>query len=285
MSTAVNHYLELHKELVLPGQGLSWLDTLRDEGMHRFKDVGFPTMRDEDWRHTNVRPIQKQEFKPAKAAESELDKGTLSRSALPGLDAYRVIFINGRYNKTLTDLDGLPSGITVASLAAAIAADVSEVRKSLGSCAPQHGSGFVALNTAFVEDGLYLHVDDGCVVDRPIELVFFNTELGGQLIQPRNLFVVGPRSRVQIIERYVSLGACSYFTNAVTELVARDAAAVEHTKLQEEGSKAFHVGGVFMRLEPDAQVVSNNVALGSLIARTDLEVTLAAEGARCDLNG
>lgn len=285
MNAAVDHYLALRRDIVLPGQGLSWLDTLRDGGMHRFKNVGFPTTRDEDWRHTNVRPIQKQEFRPVSATADELDKEKLSQSTLAGLDAHRVVFVNGRYSEVLTNLGRLPDGVTAESLATAVATDSSEVRTLLGSCAPQDGSGFVALNTAFVEDGLYLRVGADCVVDKPIELVFFNTDLGGQLIQPRNLLVVGPRSKVQIIEHYVSLGSSGYFTNAVTELVAEDFAVVEHTKLQDEGSKSFHVGGVFMHLESGAQVVSNNIALGSLIGRTDLEITLAAEGAQCDLNG
>ena len=284
MNAAVDHYLAVHKESVLPGKGLPWLDALRDEGIHRFKDVGFPTLKDEDWRHTNVRPIQKQQFKPAVSA-IELDEETLSQSELAGLDAYRFVFINGRYSETLSGLKGLPAGVTADSLATTAAAGAIEVRKFLGSVAPQHGSGFVALNTAFVEDGLYLKVDEDCVVDKPIELVFVNNESAGQLIQPRNLFILDRCSKVEIIEHYVSLGTNSYFTNAVTELIAQDSAVVEHTKIQDEGSKSFHVGGVFMQLQSDAQIVSNNIALGSLIGRTDLLVNLAAAGGQCDLNG
>lgn len=285
MSAAVDRYLALQKELVLPGRGLSWIDALRNEGAHHFKDVGFPTMRDEDWRHTNVRPIQKREFTLGNSAQDELDNGSLSKSALTGLDAYRVVFVDGRYCKALSSLDGLPGGVTVESLAAAVAADTDEVRETLGSIAPKHRSGFIALNTAFVDDGLYLHVDDDCVVDKPIELVFFSTDTAEQLIQPRNLFIFGNRSRVQIIEHYVCGQGSVYFTNAVSELLVQDSAVLQHTKLQEEGHKAFHVGGVFMHLQAGAQVVSNNIALGSLIGRTDLQVALKAEGASCDLNG
>ena len=284
LNAAVEHYLALQKELALPGRGLPWIDALRHDGALRFKDVGFPSMRDEDWRYTNVRPIQKREFNPA-PAPIKLDQDALSCCVLPGLDAYRIVFVDGSYCAALTRAEALPSGVTAESMAAAVATDTAEVRATLGSVAARHSSGFISLNTAFVADGLYLHVDDGCVVDRPIELVFFSTGSAGQLIQPRNLFIVGQRSKVQIIERYVCAGTGGYFTNAVTELVAKDSAVVRHTKLQEEGSKAFHVGGVFMHLQAQAQVVSDNIALGSLLTRNDVEATFAAAGASCDLNG
>ena len=285
MNAAVDHYLSVREELTLPGRGVTWLDALREQGMQRFQTVGFPTLRDENWRYTNVRSIQKQEFKPVTAVEEHNLQAHLFATLLKGLESHRIVFVNGQYCPGLSATVDLPAGVTGESLAAVVNESPQSVERRLGSLTPESADGFLALNTAFVQDGLYLNVADNCDVDAPIEIIFFNTEQGGQLVQPRNLYIIGRHSKVNIIERYISAGGDSHLTNAVTELVALESAQVEHTKLQEEGDKAFHVGGVFMHLDANARVVSNNVALGSLIARTDLCVSLAAEGAGCDLNG
>ena len=285
MTATVDHYLSIQKEHALPGRGIAWVDDLRKQGIHEFRANGFPTIRDEDWRYTNIRPLQKQSFAPVDTPVDSTSPEKFSQSLLPGLDSYRIVFIDGHYSPALTSEAALPEGVNAQSLATAIQSGSDEVQKLLGSCTPLHKSGFNALNTAFIEDGLYLRVGDDCTIERPIEIVFYNTERGGQLVQPRNLLVFGERSQAKIIERYVSLSDISYFTNAITEVVVQQSAIIEHTKLQEESSKAFHVGGIFIRLSGDAQVVSNNVALGSLIARTDLSVALTAEEGRCNLNG
>ena len=285
MTAAVDHYLSIQKEHALPGRGIAWVDNLREQGVNEFKAHGFPTIQHEDWRYTNIRQIQKQPFAPVDARIDSTLREQLSHCLLPGLESHRIVFIDGHYSAALTDEVLLPKGVHAQSLATAIQSGSVEVEKTLGSCALLQENSFSALNTAFVEDGLYLSVNEDCVVERPIEIVFFNTERGGQLVQPRNLLVFGKRSRTKIIERYVSLADASYFTNSITEMVLHQSAITEHTKLQEESNKAFHIGGIFVRLSADAQAISNNVALGSLIARTDLSVKLTAEGGKCSLNG
>lgn len=285
MNAAVDHYLSVRHELTLPGQGLPWLDSLRAQGSRRFEAVGFPTQQDENWRYTNVRSIQRQAFARSTGGWSEPQKERLASCALPGVGSSRYVFVDGHYAESLSSPGGHPEGVTVTSLSAALGSGMEGIEASLGTCVPEEANGFSALNTAFIEDGIYLHVRDGCEVERPIELVFFNTDQGGQLVQPRNLYVVGRNGKVNIIERYVSFGERSHLTNAISELIADRSSVVEHTRLQEEGGKVFHVGGVFMHLFDGSTVVSNNVALGSLIARTELLVNLKGKGASCDLNG
>lgn len=285
MSTVVEHYVAARDELSLPGAGLDWLDGLRDAGARRFSELGFPTLRDENWRYTNIRPILKQTFTPVPAVEASPGREALSTSLLPGLRSGRLVFVNGRYDQVLSDIDWLPQEVVAVPMAEAVTLGLEGVKTWLGECTPEDRGAFTELNTAYIQDGLYLNVGQDCSVEQPIELLFLGSGPGGQLVQPRNLLLVGERSQVHIIERYVSDADSSHLTNAVTELVAARSSVVEHTRLQEEGPGAFHIGGVFIRLDGDARVVSNNMALGSLIARTNLHVDLREPGAHCDLNG
>lgn len=285
MTNLVEHYVTVRDGLALPGAGSDWLDTLRDAGIRRFSEAGFPTLKNENWRYTNIRPILKQKFIPATVSGGHSETSEVADFLMPGLEAHRLVFINGRFVQGLSDFTGLPEGVAALPLSKAIADDLDGVRAWLGKCMPGDHSGFTDLNTAYIEDGLYLYVDRDCRLQRPIELVYVGTAPGGHLVQPRNLIIAAERSSFQIIERYVSGEGLSHLTNAVTEVVAAQQSEVEHIRLQEEGSGAFHIGGLFIRLDGGARVVSNNVALGGLIARTNLHVTLQGEDASCDLNG
>src|SRR5262249_20497763 len=100
---------------------------------------------------------------------------------------------------------------------------------------------FVALNTANAQDGALIVIPDGEVVEGFIHLHFIG-EGDGIWSHPRNLIVVGRNAQVTVVETYTGRG--SYFTNAVTEIVAGDGAVVDHTRLQCESPEAFHVSTV-----------------------------------------
>ena len=95
-----------------------WLQDLRDRAAARFAALGFPTVREEEWRFTNVAPITSTEFAapPAGAAISE-DELTRFHYAE---DGFRIAIVNGRFSRELSRLKGLPTGVRVMSLAAAV---------------------------------------------------------------------------------------------------------------------------------------------------------------------
>ncbi len=271
----------------LPGGSIPWLRRVRDAGLSRFREVGFPTPRDEDWKYTNVRPIVKQPFAPALNGHNGIDAAQLEILKNNALDSHRCVFVNGHFAPRLSDLDQLPSGVAVMSLGDALNQRAEELETELGRFVPSKLHGFAALNTAFLTDGAYIRIGRDCALDRPIELIYVATGDGEQpqVSYPRTLAIADTGSQAVILERYVSLGQSRYLTNAITELVARASAQVDYYKLQEESTRAFHVCGLFVHQERDSTVTTNNIAMGGAIARTDLHVTLNDVGARSNLNG
>src|SRR5262249_36940883 len=155
-----------------------------------------PTLKDEDWRYTNIAPIAKLPFEPVfepaadGAATTALERLTFAK--LPGS---RLVFINGHYAPGLSSVRGLPGGVKVMNLAAALTADPAFVEKHLGGYAQTQGNAFTALNQAFFLDGGFIHVPAGGVVADPIQLIYISsTEQNGATIQPRNLVVVEANS-------------------------------------------------------------------------------------------
>jgi Fe-S cluster assembly protein SufD len=144
---------------------------------------------------------------------------------------------------------------------------------------------FVTLNTAFLQDGAFVYLPDGVDLDDSIEILFIATETKPALISPRNLIVVGRKSRVSIVETYVGTTDVAYLTNAVTEIVAGDESVIEHDKLQNEQLNSYHVAMIFACMGSRAQFTSNSIAFGGSIVRNNVSVILDGERSECTLNG
>jgi Fe-S cluster assembly protein SufD len=265
----------------------SWLLTLRKAGMARFAKLGFPTTHDEDWRFTNVTPLAKLPFKPMfEPAADATAKSALKNYIFANAPGPRLVFVNGHYSATLSSVGKLPAGVKVSSLAAALTSDSAFIKKQLGRCALTEGNSFAALNQAFFLDGGFVHVPAGVSIVEPIQFIFVSTaKQSGETIQPRNLIVAGADSKATVIESYISADTTAYFTNAVTEIVAGDNAALEYVKFQDESADAFHLATIAGELGRASNVKIHSFALGAKLSRNNIRANLAGEGLECILNG
>jgi Fe-S cluster assembly protein SufD len=123
-------------------------------------------------------------------------------------------------------------------------------------------------------------------VQEPVHLLFISTSREtGTTVQPRNLIIAGANSKATIIESYVTLGGAAYFTNAVTEIIAGDNAALEHVKFQDEAADAFHIATIAGEFGRASNVRLHSFALGAKLSRNNIRAKLAGEGLECILNG
>ena len=265
----------------------SWLLPLRKAGIASFAKLGFPTLQDEDWRFTNVAPLARLPLQPAlEPANDAAAKTVLGKSIFAHLPGVRLVFVNGYYSTALSSLRGLPAGVKVSNLAAALVADSVFIEKQFGRCALTDDNAFAALNQAFFLDGGFVYVPAGVSIAEPIQFVFISTaKQGGETVQPRNLIMVEANSKATVIESYLSTHNAAYFTNAVTEIVAGDNAALEHVKFQDEAADAFHLATIAGQLGRASHVSIHSFALGAKLSRTSIRANLAGEGLECILNG
>ena len=267
------------------GRNLPWLRKLREDAFARFAEVGFPTTRDEDWRFTNVTPIARGQFRLPGNALVQLPPAELKSWNIEG-SAVRLVFVNGRYAPELSRIDALPKGVAVSSLREQIEGNSDQISKQLGHYADTQRDAFVALNTAFVEDGAYVHVKRGVVAEAPIHLLFVSSSDHTALMShPRNLIVFEDQSQGTVVEEYVSLGDGVMFSNSVTELVAGDDAHVSHYMIEREHKEAFNVSTLRIQQGRTANVASHSFLLGGGLVRNNVHPVLAGEGGECLING
>jgi Fe-S cluster assembly protein SufD len=266
--------------------GPRWLQELRERAGARFMALGFPTVRDEDWRFTSVAPIATGTFQPA--AGEAVDPDELAD--VPYGDApHRIVVVNGRFSDGLSRLDGLPGAVRAGSLAAAIDGQIDGngmAERYVGQLADIDARAFAALNTAHLRDGAYAFIPEGVVLDEPLQIVFVSTNQGGAATasHPRCLIVAGARSQARIVETYVGADGV-YFANAVTEIFVGENAVVDHYKVQQESAAAFHVASMHVHASRSATFSSHSFSLGGRLVRNDAIATLDGEGAEVTLNG
>jgi Fe-S cluster assembly protein SufD len=265
----------------------AWLRGLRERGFARFCEVGFPTTKNEDWRFTNVSAIAQTPFQLAHdVRRSEATySDTLDACRIPGA-ACQLVFLNGRFASELSDLGNLPQGVRAGSLAQAIAQDGASLEPHLGRYLNIERDAFSALNTAFIEDGAYVYLPRGTVLEAPICFLFISLPGNDpEMTNPRNLIVAENATEASIVEDYVSLGSGVSFSNVVTELVAGEDAVISHYMIEREDRQVFNVSTLRTQQARSSNVSSHSVLLGGGLVRNNIHPVLAGEGGECLING
>ncbi len=284
-SRELGSYLEAFTEIArrAPGQEQGWLRKLREDSFARFCEVGFPTTHDEDWRFTNVSPIAQTPFRLM--AGNKVSAEQIEPYRISGV-ACQLVFVNGKFDAGLSLLGALPKDVSVGSLADAIRRDPKPLEQHLGRHLNVQRDVFCALNTAFLEDGAYVHIARGVVLESPIHLLFVTTASDTPVMtHPRNLIVAEENSQATFVEDYVSLGGGVAFSNAATELVSGEHTVLSHYLIEREHTGAYNVSTLRLQQGRSANVASHSVLLGGGLVRNNVHPVLAGEGADCLING
>jgi len=263
-----------------------WLANLREAAFARFCETGFPTTRDEDWRFTNLASLLRTPFRLVRAGAVPFTVSELVAWRMEGAAA-RMVFVDGRFAPELSTWGALPQGVTVNSLRKEILHRPAAVAEHLGRYLDIERDPFCALNTAFLEDGAYVHVARGAAVAQPIHLLFVATASSAPaMTHPRNLIVVEDEGQATIVEDYVSYGdAMPAFSNAATELVARGNATVAHILIEREHLQSFNFSTLRVEQARSASVASHSLLAGGALVRNNVHPVLAGEGGECLING
>jgi Fe-S cluster assembly protein SufD len=280
LDTYLDAFTTLEKRAA--GNELPWLRTLRAQAFARFCETGLPTTHDEDWRFTNLAEIARTPFQLPPTGVAALSKSELTASTFEGKGA-QLIFVNGRFAR---DLSSIPANVTAASLAEQLQTRPAALEIHLGRYLDIHRDAFSALNTAFAEDGAYVHVGRGKAVEEPIHIVFISTATDRPTMShPRNLLVFEDESEATVVEEYISLAGGTILSNSATELIAGDNANVSHYMLEREHQQAFNISTLRIQQGRSANVASHSLLLGGGLVRNNVHPVLAGEGGECLING
>ena len=285
-------------ERSLNGGTASSLHRLRRTAIDCFAKTGFPSRRDESWRHADIGPVARTAFRAAPDSPPPgLSAAQLAPFTYPDLAGTQLVFVDGHFAPSLSLREtSLPQGVVVGSMATALREVPDLVEAHLGHHAPYAEEGFAALNTAFIRDGAFLYLAEGTCLDDPVHLLYLSTarckdpgqDPGDEppVTYPRTLIVVGDGARGSVIESYAGLEpGAAYLTNAVTEIVLGAETRFEHCKIQRESSNAYHLASLHVTEARGCRFTSHNFSLAGRFVRNDITTVLDGEGVESTLNG
>ena len=257
---------------------------LRDAAFGRFDALGLPHRRVEEWKYTDLRALMRE----ARPIAGPPDAATKARAKDAGkligdMDARRIVFADGAFVPELSDLTNLSPGLTIRSMAEALANGDPLVDANLGKVVPAEREGVVELNTALMRDGAVIHVAKGATVERPIHLVFAATSEKSASVFTRSLVVIEAGARVMLIESHDA--SAGHQVNTAIELVIGDNAHVDHVKITGGPDDLVHVSSLMAAVGANARLNDFAFNIGGGVVRNQTFVRFDGEGTLASLRG
>lgn len=264
-----------------------WLMQVRRSGLARFSENGFPALHDEDWRFTNVSAIKELPFKPVfdliadPPSEADLAKFHFAKATETLL-----VFVDGQFAPTLSKLPTAQTGVLITNFKDALTKVPELIEEKLAKLSTVDANGFTGLNTAYMQDGVFIHVAAKQEVEAPVQALFVSTgKESGATAHIRNLIIAEQSSQLTYLENFVSLKPEAVFTSVVNEFYVADNANIEHIKFQDQDETSFHIGGIYSDIGRDARFRSHSFDLGSKLSRNNIRARLSGPGLEAVLNG
>ncbi|MBI3617214.1 MAG: Fe-S cluster assembly protein SufD [Candidatus Omnitrophica bacterium] len=280
-----------------------WLARLREEGLVRFRTLGIPTVKDEEWKYTNLSALAGHRY--ALSAKSTLSpaqrKDVLARYC--GKADVNIVFVNGALDKELSNFGRIPpprgqrlpdgreslpaAGVEISMLRDALLKDAAALKEIWAHYDPQKDPAFVALNKALTQEGIYIHVKDKIIANQLIHILHV-TQADGEAIAmfPHTVIRLGKSSEAGVLETHVGLNDENiYLADPLTDVLLEENATLHYSKAQKESLNAYHVGSTRVWQTRDSTFNGFSLVAGASITRNNLDIVVNGEGAAAFLNG
>jgi Fe-S cluster assembly protein SufD len=266
----------------LPGKGA--VAKLRERAASSFLGGGLPHRRIEEWKYTDLRALMREAAPMAPPPDAGAIAAAKTLNPFPAVDARRLVLVNGAFVPELSDLQALENGLTVLPLARALAAG-DKLTDNIGAIAPTIYDAPLALNTAFLDDGVIVALASGAKIERPIHIVHCHVGKAPVASFARTLVVVGASARATLIESFSGPDAVAYQANSALELLVGDDSALDLVRLQAEGDAALHLSTLIAEIGARAKFSLHPVTSGAALSRFSVFLRFAGVGSDGKLAG
>jgi Fe-S cluster assembly protein SufD len=250
-----------------------WMSAL--SASHEFKNAlssaieqfDFPTTRDEDWKYTRVARITNETWVKSDAVEV----CDIQPFLIPGLDAYTVVFVNGRYNAAQSSLPA-EQGIHVSHEA------------TLANQRASYNHFFQAYADAACTDVVNVLVEKTARISKPVH--FIHVVKNGQVLsQPRINLIAMQGAEVKCIESFVGTESAKSFTNRTLDIEVQENASVLWDKIQLENDAQFLMNEENVRIAGNGRFTINTLTIDGGWVRNALNISLDGQNIEANLNG
>ena len=250
----------------------SYVHDIRSEAIKQFESIGFPNKKLENWKYTSLKNLLNTDYSVLPEINNVLEFKNIKKYLIDDIDSYKIIFVDGKYCSHLSETTH--EGMDICILSAALTQSKYEliIENYFNKIALKDG--ITSLNTAFSNEGAFIHIPKNKFVEKPIQIIHFSTGNEASLMfQPRNMIVVDENSQVQIIERHQSLSKNKVFTNSVTEIYADKKSIIDYYKIQNDNLQASLIDNTYINQQRNSTFSMHTFSFGNELVRNNLNIS------------
>ena len=284
IDSLTNQFADFEKSL--NGQSKTDVHAIRKSAFEHLSKNGFPHAKDEEYKFTNLTRVIEKKFDFNSPTQGLLlNSEQITGSEIEGLDAYKMVFLNGQYSSEFSDQIN-EDGLVVSSLADLMKDNPDAVQTMFNTKADFTQDSFVAMNTAFSQHGVFIKIADNAVIQKPIVMYFIGDSRQSELVYNiRNLIQAGKFSECTIIEKFDTYGEHASFTNVVNEFSIEENAHMQFFKIENDSENANHISTTHASQAGNSNFTSYTFALNGAMVRNNLNIKLESEGCESHMNG
>ena len=250
----------------------SYVHDIRSEAIKQFESIGFPTKKLENWKYTSLKKLLNNDYSVLPQLNNVLEFKDIRKYLIDDIDSYKIIFVDGKYCSHLSETTH--EGMDICILSAALSQPKYELIIENYFNKITNDDGITSLNTAFSNEGAFVHIPKNKFVEKPIQIIHFSTGNESSLMfQPRNIIVVDENSQVQIIERHQSLSENKVFTNSVTEIYAEKKSIIDYYKIQNDNLQSSLIDNTYVNQERNSTFSMHTFSFGNELIRNNLNIS------------
>lgn len=257
----------------------------RNKAIEAFKEVGFPSNKNESWRKTNLKPFLSRDYVFSFTENDNNQIPYAYKCNINKFDTDLYTMLNGKWIDKADGITNYENGTIVSSLSSAKIAFPEMFQKHFGQCIINQRNGLIALNSAFYEEGYFIYVPDNVEHNTNLQMVNIIETDQNIFTNTRNLVILGKNARLKLVHCDDSVDNQYSLINNVTEICLDKGADLDFYKLQNKDDEAVVLTNTFVRQDADSNLTSNTIVLNGGLIRNDTHVSLNGKGANADVNG
>ena len=262
----------------------SYVHSIRSKAIKKFEYEGFPTKKSESWKYTSLKRTLKYDYKLFPSKKDIIDFKDIQDYLINDIESYKIVFVNGKYYSNLSETTH--EGMDICILSSALTQSKYDLIIENYFDKISKKDGITSLNTAFSQEGAYIHIPKNIQVDKPIQILHFSTgENESLMFQPRNLIVIDENSHVEIIERYQSITNNNVLVNSVSEIYVNKKSNVKHYKIQNDKKSSSLIDNTFVSQEYSSSYNLHTFSFGGDLTRNNLNIFQNDQRIESTING
>ncbi len=263
----------------------SWLSNLQQSAFKKFQENGFPTRKDEAWKYLNLETVLETTIRQTdNKTEISVEEAVLEKNYLQ--DSLRFTAINGMHQNRFSQLDTLPNGVIVTDLQTALEKHGSIIEPILSKSTDSINA-FAELNTAYFENGIFVHIPADTKLEKPLQLLQASINLDDKTLVnfPRIIIALEKGAEASITLHEIALNDHASLNSNVSNVHVEESAKLELTQIQRGNKQSLNFGHTFIEQAKNSRTQLFGFTHNGAIARNEIRVKFTGEGAHCQANG